>query len=358
MIRRQFVVAGLFASACGRKEGLDEAVGGAASAARAQVSGDPRHPTAASMPSSGVPRVAFLALGVKDAPAISSPMPAEQLFRARLAELGYVDGTTVRIEERYANGDMQRLDALAREIVESRPDVIVTIAASATLAAHRATTTIPIVMAHAGDPVRAGLAATLARPGGNVTGTTSMVSDLGAKQIQHLLQVVPRLRRLGVVMNGANPGHRAQLANMDEAARGANIDLIVTEVERQADFDGALGTLRGAHLDAVFIMIEPMIFQNRARLLEFVDMERLPASTDVGRILVHEGALMSYGPVLSGHNALVAEYVDRILRGTSPAELPIQQPTQFALVINLKTAKALGLNIPQALLLRADEIVQ
>ncbi len=280
------------------------------------------------------------------------------MFRDRLTELGYVEGKTIIIEESYADGDPQRLTQLAREVVASKPDIIVSIAASATAAARQATSTIPIVMAHAGDPVGSGLAASLAHPGGNVTGTTSMVPELGVKQVELLRQVVPGLARLGVLANPTNAGAPLTLANVNEAARQFNIRVTVAEVTRAEDFDKALGLLRDARPEALFVMIEPMIYLNRARLLDFAATNRLPASYDVGREIVRQGGLISFGPVLMTHYALVAEYVDKILKGAKPGDLPVQQPTQFALVVNLNTAKALGITIPQSLLLRADEVIQ
>ena len=356
MIRQAILAAGLCVSACGPNQAPKD-VSSASPAVGTQTPGDLKR-TAAPVPSSSAPRVALLVLGTKGIPTATSSIAPEELIRARLSELGRVDGKTIRIEDRYANGELQRLDSLAREVVDSKPDVIITVAAAATLAAHRATTTIPIVMAHAGDPVGAGVAVTLARPGGNVTGTTSMVPDLGAKQVEILRQVVPRMKKLGVLMNQLNPGHLTQLANLKETARLADIEVVVAEVMRSEDIDGALAALHSARLNAVFVMVEPMIYQNRSQLLEFIKTERLPASFDVGRAFVREGGLISYGPVLTTHYALVAEYVEQILKGANPGELPIQQPTQFALVVNLKTASALGLAIPRSLLLRADELIE
>jgi putative ABC transport system substrate-binding protein len=302
--------------------------------------------------------VAILMAGSRGGPVATAATPAAVLVSKRLAALGYVDGQSIELEDHYADGDLQRLDQLARELAGSKPDVIVSIAVLATLAARRATGDIPIVMAHAGDPVGAGLAASLSRPGGNVTGTTSMVPDLGAKQVELLHQVVPRLSRLGVLLNPTNPGHRAQIANVKQAARGLDIDIVVAEVSRAQDFDAALARLGQSRLDAVFVMMDPSVDLNRARVLDFVQAQRLPASVDVGREMVRQGGLMSYGPVLTSHYALVADYVDKILKGARPGDLPIQQPTEFALVINLRTAELLGLKIPQALLVRADELVR
>jgi putative ABC transport system substrate-binding protein len=309
-----------------------------------------------------LPRVVTLVYGTKTASTASTTgaigVSAIVLFRERLKELGYVEGTNLLIEERYADGDPQRLQQLAQEIVAAKPDVIVAIAAAATAAARQATSTIPIVMAHAGDPVGAGWVKTLAQPGGNVTGTTSQVPELGSKQVELLQELVPGLARLGVLVNPANSGAPLTLANVTDAARRFNVSLTVAEVTRTEDFDAALRTLGGARLDARYVMVLPMIGLNRGRIHEFAAANRLPVSYDVGREIVRQGGLISFGPVLSTHYALAAEYVDKILKGAKPGELPIQQPTQFALVVNLATAKTLGLVVPQSLLSRADEVVR
>lgn len=351
--RRVVLATLLVGAACSRTEAPQEA-GRADVGARAQAG--KQDPTASGQ--NRIPRVAVLVFGPKGTVGATSDQPAVVLLRERLNELGHAEGRTIVLEEHYADGDPQRLERTAQEVAAGKPDVIVAMAAAATLAARRATSTIPIVMVHAGDPVGAGLAITLSRPGGNVTGTTSMVPDLGAKQLEILRQMLPRMRSVGVLLNATNPGHRQQLAMMGAAAGPLDIRLAVAEVKRGEDIEPALERLRTARPDALFVMIEPMLFQHRAKVLEFAQANRLPASTDVGRRLVQEGGLMAFSPVLSTHYGLAAEYVDKILKGARPGELPIQQPTQFTLVVNLKTAKELGLTVPQALLLRADEVIR
>ncbi len=200
--------------------------------------------------------------------------------------------------------------------------------------------------------------ASLAHPGGNVTGTTSMTPDLGAKQVELLRELIPRLATLGVLANPTNAGAPPLLANATEAARRFNISVVVAEVTRTEDFDKAFGVLRDARPDALMVMMEPLIGLNVAKILDYAATNRLPVSFDVGREVARQGGLISYGPVLTTHYALVADFVDKILKGAKPGDLPIQQPTQFALVINLKTAKLLGIKIPQSLLLRADEVIE
>jgi putative ABC transport system substrate-binding protein len=305
-----------------------------------------------------VPRVAILVFGSRDAAPVTGPSSAAELLRKRMSELGHVDGKSVRIEERYAEGDPQRLAQLAQETVATRPDVIVAMALAAATAARRATATIPIVMVHAGSPVEAGLVTSLANPGGNVTGTTSMVPDLGIKQIEVLRELIPGLRKLGVLANPTNLGASTALTAVREAARSLDLEVVVAHVTRNEDLDAAFRKLGDARPDALLVMVEPLIGMNRSRIIDFAAAHRIPTSFDVGREFVRSGGLVSYGPVLSTDYLVVAEYVDKILKGAKPGDLPVHQPTQLALVINLGTAKALGLTIPQAMLLRADEVIQ
>lgn len=352
--RRAFLVAFLVPAACSRTE-RPQVIGNAGPAPAPSAASAPGTPGGQAM--RRLPRVVMLSFG---GPNLSSPAgpPAASLLRDRLARLGRVDGKTIVLEERYAGGEPQLLERLAQEIAESKPDLIVAIAASATAAARRATATIPIVMLHVGNPVEAGLVASLSHPDGNVTGTTSMAQDLGHKQVELLRQLVPGLRRLGVLTNPTNIASPRTLANVREAARRYGIDVTVAEVTRREELDAALDTLRASRADALFVAIDAILFLNAARVIEFAAANRLPASYDVGQELVRRGALMSYGPVLTTHYDIAAEYVDKILGGAAPGDLPVQQPTQFALVINLKTAAALGITVPQSLLQRADEIVQ
>ena len=357
MDRRGFLVALIFMCGCGPNEAPRKAADATQALPAAATPGSQKQSVGAA---TRIPRVTLLAFGTRDIGSATTTIrePVAMLFRNRMAELGYVEGTTILIEERYADGDPQRLTQLAHEIVEGKADVIVTIAAAATAAAREATGTIPIVMAHAGSPVGSGLVASLARPGGNVTGTTSMAPELGLKQVELLRQLIPGLARLGVLVNPTNAGTAPLLATVGEEARRFNISVVVAEVTRAEDFDKAFGLLRDAHLDALFVMVEPLIGLHIAQVLDFAAANRLPASYDVGGGFVRRGGLISYGPVLATHYALAAEYVDKILKGANPGNLPVQQPTKFALAINLKTAKALGLTVPQSLLVRADEVIQ
>ena len=341
MDRRGFLVALIFMCGCGPNEAPRKAADATQALPAAATPGSQKQSVGAA---TRIPRVTLLAFGTRDIGSATTTIrePVAMLFRNRMAELGYVEGTTILIEERYADGDPQRLTQLAHEIVEGKPDVIVTIAAAATGAARQATSTIPIVMAHAGNPVGSGLVASLARPGGNVTGTTSMAPELGLKQVELLRQLIPGLARLGVLVNPTNAGTAPLLATVGEEARRFNISVVVAEVTRAEDFDKAFGLLRDAHLDALFVMVEPLIGLHIAQVLDFAAANRLPASYDVGGGFVRRGGLISYGPVLATHYALAAEYVDKILKGANPGNLPVQQPTQFALAINLKPRRRLA----------------
>jgi putative ABC transport system substrate-binding protein len=234
-------------------------------------------------------------------------------------------------------------------------DVIVTPAVTATIAVRRATDTIPIVMLHAGNPIGAGLIASLARPGGNVTGTANQ--PLGGKHVEMMREVVPRMTRVAILVNPTNAGARAFVANMTEAARIAHIDVTMVEVSRLEDFPQAYLLLRNARVDWLHVLDEPMISSRRAEWVEFAASARLPLSSEAVDT-VRAGGLISYAPVLTDHYVLAAAYVDKILKGAKPADLPVEEPTRYELIVNLRTAKALGLTIPQSLLLRAQEVIQ
>jgi putative ABC transport system substrate-binding protein len=299
-----------------------------------------------------VPRIAVLLVGPRESYVGSDGMA---LFRDRLRQLGYVEGKSILIEERYADGDAVRLAALAHEIVDSKADIIVTPTVAASTAARRATSTIPIVMVHAGNPVGAGLVASLARPGGNVTGTTNML--LGGKQIELLRELVPRLARLGVLINPTNAGAGPVREDMTDTARRLGIELVFAQVTSAEELSRALAMLRGSRLDGFTVMVEKVIVENVEQVLQFARSARLPASYDLAGV-VEAGGLISYGPLLHEQYAFAAVYVDKILKGARPGDLPVQQPTQFELAINLKTAKALGLAVPRSLLLRADKVIE
>jgi putative tryptophan/tyrosine transport system substrate-binding protein len=278
------------------------------------------------------------------------------IFRS-LAEKGYIDGKTAHIEPRYAEGQLERMPELARELVAIPVDVIVSVAASATVAARQATATIPIVMVHAGDPIGYGLIENLARPGGNVTGTTSYSPELVPKSIEVLIELVPTAKRLAILVVASNAGTPLAVRQAQGAASGLGLDLTVVSVERAGDLDNAFATIERAGADSLFVFVEPMLYANRSRLLEFAARTRLPTLYQFGD-LVREGGLIGYSSLYEAHFPLAADYVDKILKGAKPSELPVEQSTRFELVINLKTAKALGLETPPSLLARADEVIE
>ena len=303
---------------------------------------------------SKIPRVALLFFGTRARDA-SYDEPAR--FRARLSELGYVEGKNVVIEERYAEGNTQRLNELARELVEAKVDVIVASAVAATMAARHATGTIPIVMVHAGNAASAvstGLITSLAQPGGNVTGTTNIT--FGGKHVDLIRELIPRVTKLAILNNPTNAGAASYVASVTDAASRSNIGVIVTDVTRAEDFPNAFTTLRNARPDGLVVAVEPLIGAHSAEVIDFAATTRLPAIYDFGE-MARRGGFIAYATVYIEHYALAADYVDKILKGAKPGDLPVQQPARFELVINLKTAKALGLTIPQSLLLRADEVI-
>ena len=301
---------------------------------------------------SKIPRVGVLYFGNRQNTVVVAGLP---LFRQRLRELGYVEGKTILIEDRYAEGNAQRLNELARELVESRVDVIVASAVAATTAAREATATIPIVMVHAGNPIGAGLIESLARPGGNVTGTSNL--SLGGKHVELIRELVPRIGKLAVLANPTNPGAAPPLADITNAAHKFQIDVVVVEVSRAEDFPNAFAALRNARPDGLMVLVEPMIGSNGKQITDFAASAKLPAIYDNGS-MARAGDLVSYSTVFLEHYALAADYVDKILKGAKPADLPVQQPATFELVINMRTAKALGLTVPQSLLLRANEVIR
>jgi putative tryptophan/tyrosine transport system substrate-binding protein len=278
-------------------------------------------------------------------------------FEQGLRDWGWLNGQNIAIKHRFAEGHFDRLPALAAELVGLRVDVIVADAAPATKAAKRATRSIPIVFAVHGDPIGAGDIGNLSHPGGNITGLTLMHPELIGKQLDLLKQAVPRVSRVAVLWNAANPAKILDWRELKPAARTLGIALQSREVRRPADFDAAFAAIRDERPDGLLTLGDALTFSGRVSITDFAANERLPALYQY-REFVEGGGLMSYGADLADSFRRAAAYVDKILKGAKPADLPIEQPTKFELVINLKTAKALGLIIPPSLLARADEIIQ
>ena len=273
----------------------------------------------------------------------------------RLHELGWNEGRTVAIEYRWAEGREERFAQIAAEFVRLKVDVIVTTGAAA-YAAKQATSVIPIVFAVANDPVGSGLVAGLARPGGNVTGLSVQAPDLAGKRLELLREVVHRLDRLAIMGNGGNPSVLLEMREVQGTARTLGFEVATLEIRSAKDIVPAFETLKGG-ADALYVCFDPVLSANRIRINTLANAARLPTIAGV-RELVEAGSLMSYGPSLPDQFRRAADYVDKILRGAKPGDIPVEQPTKFDFVINMTTAKALGLKISEALLLRADEVIE
>jgi putative ABC transport system substrate-binding protein len=283
--------------------------------------------------------------------------PFLEVFLEAMRALGYVEGQNLVLEYRAAEGRYERLPALAAELVRLQVDVLLAVITPAAQAAKQATTTIPIVMLGVGDPVGSGLVANLARPGGNVTGVTSLAPDLVGKQLEFLKAVLPTVSHVAILWEPANPGHVLQVREADVAAQRLGVQLHRVEARGPEAFDGAFAAMTKAHAGALLVLGSSMLFEHRSRLAELAATSRLPTMHNF-RPFVEAGGLMAYGPSSRDLRRRAAVYVDKILKGAKPADLPVEQPTKFELVINLKTAKALGIVIPPSLLLLADEVIQ
>jgi putative tryptophan/tyrosine transport system substrate-binding protein len=300
-----------------------------------------------------VARIGWLSQGSPTDPATGS----REAFRQGMRELGYVEGQNIVFEERWAEGKAERLPSLAAELVGRKVDVIVAGGTLAPLAAMRATKTIPIVLGAAGAPVETGLVSSLAKPGGNVTGLSNLSADLTAKRLQLLKEVVPGVTRVAVLWNAANPVAAVVMRETEAAARRLGLPVQSLEVRGPDDFEKALPAAMSGGAGALFVIDDPLVFTARLRIGDFAVRNRLPM-TAFYRPFAEAGGLMSFGANLADLFHRAAIYVDKILRGAKPGDLPIEQPTKFELVINLKTAKALGLTIPQSLLQRADQVIE
>ncbi len=278
-------------------------------------------------------------------------------FREAMRELGYDDGRSVRFEYRFADGYLDRLPSLAAELIALKPSVVVTSPLPASLAAYRATKAIPVVMANGADPVSFGLVESLSHPGGNVTGLTNFSETLVPKQFDLLHQLLPRLTRVGLLVNTVNPLHVPQLKEMQTAANDANVELVTVELRTPDDLQQAFATLARENVDALFAPPDAVSFQLRKQIAELAASHRFPAIYGY-RDHVIEGGLMSYGPDLSLNFRRAPTYVDKILKGASPATLPIERPNKIELLINMKAARALGIDIPASLLALADEVIE
>jgi putative tryptophan/tyrosine transport system substrate-binding protein len=291
---------------------------------------------------------------------LSAGSNAPELFAITsetLRTLGWIEGKNVVFERRYADNRLDRLSDLAAELVSLNVDVIMAAGTLAPLAAKRATATIPIVMTAAGDPLGSGLVASLARPGGNVTGMSLMAPDLGGKRLELLKEVLPQASRVGILWNAANPYSALVFKETEQAAQTTAIEVQSLEVRSPDDFDDALAATIQRRVDALITVEDPLTFGHRKRIAEFAATNQLVAIYGL-REFVDAGGLMAYGAHIADLQRRSAGYVDKILKGAKPGDLPVEQPTKFELVINLKTAKALGLAVPDRLLALADEVIE
>ena len=297
-------------------------------------------------------RIGFLGL-----PSASSAAARVEAFRRGLRELGYVEGRNLAIEFRWADGNAGRLPALAAELAKLKLDVIVTQGTEATVAAHRATTTIPIVVTVISDPVGTGLVRSLARPGGNITGLTDIAEEVAGKRIEVLREALPGVTRIDVLWNAANASSESQMKDMEAAGRQLGLSVRSLEVRDVNQLDGAFATAVRDQAAAIVVLPDAALFGRRDQIAQLAVKHRLSSLAWTPEF-TKSGCLMSYGPDVLEMHVRAATYVDKILKGARPGELPIEQPTRVELMINLKTAKALGLTIPPSLLARADQIIE
>jgi putative ABC transport system substrate-binding protein len=299
-----------------------------------------------------IPRIGFLGNS-------TATMEANLIgpLRDGLRELGYEEGRNVIIEFRWADGKYDQFPALVAELLAAKVDVIITAGTPATLAIKKATSTVPLVFIAVGDPVGTGVVPNLGRPGGNITGLSSIAPDLEGKRLELLREVVPKLSHVAFFLNPANAFHTASMRQARVAAQSLGIKLQPMEVNKSEQLDGAFASIVKEKPDALLILADRVFLHNRKRMMEFAIQQRLP-SVNAYRELVEAGGLISYGPSYEDMHRRAAVYVDKILKGTKPADLPIEQPTKFTLLINLKTAKTLGLTVPPTLVARADELIE
>ena len=277
-------------------------------------------------------------------------------FREGLREHGYEEGRNIVIEYRWADGKYERFPALVAELIAANVEVIVTAGTPAALAMKKATTTVPLVMVAVGDPVGTGLVPSLARPGANLTGLSSVAPDLEGKRLQLLREVVPALSHVAMFINSLNPFHVSSMRQARAAAQTMGIKLQLHDIRKSEDLDDAFAAIRKERPDAVLILADRVFLHNRERMIDFTKEQRLP-NVNAYKELVEVGGLMSYGPSYEDMHKRAAIYVDKILKGAKPADLPIEQPSKFTFIVNLKAAKALGVTVPSQLLGLADELI-
>jgi putative tryptophan/tyrosine transport system substrate-binding protein len=297
-------------------------------------------------------RIGFLGFGSS-----TTTLARTKAFLQGLRDLGYIEGKNIVIEYRWADGKVEILPDLAAQLVDLKSDVIFAQGPQATLAAKKASTTIPIVFVGIGDPVSRGMVASLARPGGNITGLSNLAPTLSSKRLELLKESAPRILSVAVFWNGTSPGNREVLKDSEVAARALKLTLHPIEVRKAEDFDAAFQAVTKARADALMPLPDPFTNAHLTRVIEFAAKNRLPAIY-AGSEFADAGGLMSYAPNIADQYRRAATYVDKILKGAKPANLPVEQPTRFELVVNMRTAKALSIAIPRALLASADRVIE
>lgn len=308
--------------------------------------------SAAAQDAARLPRIGFLG---NSTAALEASLVGS--FREGLRELGYVEGRTIAIEYRWAEGRYERFPALIAELVALKVGVIVTAGTPASLAVKAAAASIPLVMVAVGDPVGTGLVSSLARPGGNATGLTSIAPDLEGKRLELIREVIPNVARIAVLWNPANAYQHGDEKKVRAAAAALRVEVLSLAVRAADGFDAAFAAILRDKPDAALVLADRLFLHNRDRIIDFVAANSLPTMSAY-RELVETGGLMSFGPSYALMHRQAARFVDRILKGANPGDLPIEQPAKFEFVLNLRSAKALGLTVPQTILLRADEVIE
>ncbi|HTY80172.1 MAG TPA: ABC transporter substrate-binding protein [Candidatus Bathyarchaeia archaeon] len=309
--------------------------------------------TVEAQPQGKVVRIGLLDVGASN----PSSEARWKALRDRLRELGYVEGQHVSFEQRWGNGQMDRVPGLAAELVNLKVDIIVTAGGEAALASKQVSSAIPIVTATCPDPVRLGLVTSLARPGGNVTGVISLNADLAGKRLELLKQLTPRATRVAILRDPDNRSSEFSVLDAERVAKSLAVVVQSVDVKGPKEFDAAFQTMKRARAEAVILGVNTPFIAHRQRIAELAVSQRLPMMAPT-KEYAEAGALVSYGTDYPEQFRRAAAYVDKILKGAKPADLPIEQPTKFELVVNLKTAKAIGLTVPQSVLGRADEVIQ
>ena len=287
----------------------------------------------------------------------SPPAGSPTALDLGLRKLGYVEGQNIAIEARYSNGQIGRLSELAADLVRQPLDVIVAQSYPAAIAAKQATTTIPIVITGAGDPVATGLVASFARPGGNITGVSAFEEELSGKRLELLKEAFPKLTRVALLWNAADFGMTLKYRELERAAQGLRVTVQASAIREPKDFEGVFSEMLRKRPDALFVITDPLTQLNRKHVVELAAKHRLPAMYE-NAPYVEDGGLMAYGPSQAETLERALHHVDKILKGTSPSDLPIEQPTKFEFIVNLKAANQLGLTIPPNVLARADRVIR